>query len=479
MDRLCGETLQSPTTKVMVMYSDLVKSAFRQGKDPGHSSEDLSNLEQDISDFKNFSQSLYGPYQTSEMRSVKFHLLDHLVDDVKRMCSLKSMDAGLHESSHREVKSCYRSTSKRYATAMSETVSAITFRQRLKRHLSSEHRLPAEDSTRISLQLTGKGGRIKLSMPTSTKCESVAGGSATLVRKGVKVSFRDMENLFDGRSGIAGTRARNKIQQNRRLDLDLSNFPLPLQNLISEVGVHGIQQLCNSLRERACLETHSACEKNSILQSLKLEIVQSGFVSSVDIPSSSNYEPDAAGGERTSVQDTGRRTIHRFVSSHSFYGARRQDAVVPEAAPAASDAPRPWNSQIELFYAKPLLLFHATALSGPFSSASRGEKELMFLQHFDVCPLEDPIDKVLGCVKLKWSRLKKSDDDFDELSIPWRDVQPIAALRGRIQVIRGDVGLEKTKSYQRKRRWTDHWFYVNRFRHESRDISYYEQDRES
>ena len=155
-------------------------------------------------------------------------------------------------------------------------------------------------------------------MPTSTKRETVAGESANLVKTEVNAWFRDIEEYLNARNGQKGGQTFSEVRQHPQLLSNMSGIPLPLQNLISEVGEHGLQQLCNLLRESFCLGVDDASEQNSILQSLMLKIVQSGFVSSVDIPISSSYEPDAAVGKKIFVQDTERRTLHRFVSSHFF-----------------------------------------------------------------------------------------------------------------------------------------------------------------
>ena len=110
-------------------------------------------------------------------------------------------------------------------------------------------------------------------MPTSAKCETVAAGSATLMRTGIEVAFRDIEDLLNAINCVTGARASKVVRHGPHSTPSANDLPLPLQHLISEVGDHGLQQLCNLLREMSCLGVDDASEQNSILQSLKLEIV--------------------------------------------------------------------------------------------------------------------------------------------------------------------------------------------------------------
>jgi len=59
------------------------------------------------------------------MGTLKFHLLDHIGDDIRRMGGLHVGDAGIYEHSHVHFKQHYRGTSRRRRSAMDETISAI------------------------------------------------------------------------------------------------------------------------------------------------------------------------------------------------------------------------------------------------------------------------------------------------------------------------------------------------------------------
>ena len=141
IDRMCGEVEEAPTTHVMTLYSDLLECIYRRRQDPGHSKEDLEVLRSKIREFKNFSRALYGAFQVSGMAVPKFHMLDHLPDDIERIGSILSMSAGVFESAHKEFKHEYKSTSRRRRAAMEETITGISEKQSLCRVLENPEKM--------------------------------------------------------------------------------------------------------------------------------------------------------------------------------------------------------------------------------------------------------------------------------------------------------------------------------------------------
>lgn len=59
------------------------------------------------------------------MVTMTFHLLDHIVDDIKDHVSISMLSAGLYEHKHIQFKSLYSKTSKRQDEAMNVTVKII------------------------------------------------------------------------------------------------------------------------------------------------------------------------------------------------------------------------------------------------------------------------------------------------------------------------------------------------------------------
>ena len=61
-------------------------------------------------------------FHSTGMRTLKFHLLSHLAEDVEKFGALHSINAGVSEHAHLRCKDAYRRTSKRRNTANEETI---------------------------------------------------------------------------------------------------------------------------------------------------------------------------------------------------------------------------------------------------------------------------------------------------------------------------------------------------------------------
>ena len=490
IDRLCGEVDQCPTTTVMTLYNEMVKGLRRFGMDPGYTEGDLKKLKCKIEQFKESARLVYADFQSSGMGTLKFHALEHVISDIERIGSLDSMDAGIYESSHREVKDHYRGTSRRKATVMDEVVRSISSNQALRRALEDDKK---DESERMiaRLYLGGKRRTRETSSPTLSKLEALKSGSASLAKRGERISYRE----------ISAYVKKKRSQMNSRLESEFSHceefrdsfskdrlsttdsFSKGLRDIIMDVSVHALEQFARLLREKACRGLVDFQSKRSVLDSLVIERVKSGFVAGLDTPTAENYDDDTENGARAFLIDNGRRTIQRIVCAHSFHSSKypRQDCVILEAA---SDVERndlnTTGRSFEAYFAKTLILFRAWASSGHLDRRRDVEREFVFLRYFDVVPLRDNIDRRLHCMKLKWSQMRynnTSQCDSNQKRTPFYDIQNIATLRGRVQLIGGYYGLEKTKTYKKKKSWKEEWYYVNRFEYNTSNYTYYEEDR--
>lgn len=90
-------------------------------------------LESLIASFKDHARKLYEDFQMSGMGTLKFHLLDHIGADIRRMGALQFCDAGIYEHSHVRFKNMYRGTSKRRDSVMEETIQDMERQDAIKR----------------------------------------------------------------------------------------------------------------------------------------------------------------------------------------------------------------------------------------------------------------------------------------------------------------------------------------------------------
>ena len=118
LDRICGETDSCQVTTVFTLYSDIVMISARRNMPEGWKKDELESLREKIKMFKKRAVEVFKTYQSSEMGTLKFHLLDHLVDDLERVESYTVLDAGLYEYTHVFSKRAYRRTSKKRSHVM-------------------------------------------------------------------------------------------------------------------------------------------------------------------------------------------------------------------------------------------------------------------------------------------------------------------------------------------------------------------------
>ena len=332
-------------------------------------------------------------------------------------------------------------------------------------------RYEEESDEMVSRLFTGSRSRSAPPRPMKSKIESVMGGSAALVKHGVVLSHLQIKRFTDLNRARAAPGSNTRPQE----------WPKELLDLTEDVGgPEGLESFASLLRKKACEGIKESQKKGRILSGLQIKSVQSGYVAGVDAPSAQSCRSSPDGNGSVFVADSGRRTVRRIVSSHSPHRSPRPrlGAVIVQADEGGGEEGEPRRG-FEVHFAKCRALFRAHAREGIFATTKKWEKECAFLQCFDAVPLEDEVDRALQCVKLRWS----FRGPFAETSstilerLPWFDIQNIATLRGRVQIIRGDYCLDATHSWKSGDSWANEWFHVNRFYFDSADPIYYEQDR--
>ena len=84
----------NPVLKVFTIYVELVSSLLSDNRSKSWTSTILGELEQKIILFKDTAVGTLSGYSTSGFWTLKFDLLDHLVDDLRRMKGFRFLDAG-------------------------------------------------------------------------------------------------------------------------------------------------------------------------------------------------------------------------------------------------------------------------------------------------------------------------------------------------------------------------------------------------
>jgi hypothetical protein len=121
LDRLCGTTAAAPNTTLCI-YQDMVATATSRFSEPGLTIAELEALSEQISQFKAKAIEVFGRYQRSGMAFLKFHVLQHLVEDIRECGSLFNFSADSYETSLKQFKDAYKQTSKRKGTGQDEAL---------------------------------------------------------------------------------------------------------------------------------------------------------------------------------------------------------------------------------------------------------------------------------------------------------------------------------------------------------------------
>lgn len=119
---MCGQNKTASTTHVFTSYVDLVNRIFKRWKSPKWKENDLIQRREQTSHFKDMVVSNLGPYQTSSIRTSKFRMLSHIIQDLKDMGGIAYIHGGLYEKAHKIFKDAYKQTSKRHDTVTDESI---------------------------------------------------------------------------------------------------------------------------------------------------------------------------------------------------------------------------------------------------------------------------------------------------------------------------------------------------------------------
>lgn len=93
-----------PICRGFTKYVDLVQRIYQKAKAPGWAEQELKKIEEDIKSFKTLGKESFSAYQPSEMGSLKWHMLNHLVADLKRKGGISYMESGIYEMAQKGIK---------------------------------------------------------------------------------------------------------------------------------------------------------------------------------------------------------------------------------------------------------------------------------------------------------------------------------------------------------------------------------------
>ena len=261
VDRITG-MIDNGQTKVHTMYSDLLYQLYHNIERNGLNPQTADSLEQHIALFKQTCKDIFEKHVNRGLFTLKFHLLDHLVEDLRKYGTLDFLDAGPYENYNATIKGFYKLTSKRKQTAFQETINKMN---------SSQDDDPLNNG--LSSTLNGEVDQ-------------------HLVRDGFTVTFRQLKEIFS--DNISGPLLALKTQ------------------LLTVLSISDIPVLANLIEDK--LRSHSV----QVLDfEVLLTVVKSGYIDSYTTPSMSCYrkEKNVAVFQETPTHERQRK---RVMATNSF-----------------------------------------------------------------------------------------------------------------------------------------------------------------
>jgi len=98
---------------------------MRYGTSLPWTDDELDILAKCVQDFKKTFTETFASFHPTQVSIVRFHVLDHMVEDISKTGGLLHNDAGPYEASHTALKEHYCRTSRRRSNAMDESLRSL------------------------------------------------------------------------------------------------------------------------------------------------------------------------------------------------------------------------------------------------------------------------------------------------------------------------------------------------------------------
>ena len=397
LDRYCRKIV---STSIFTECNEITILMFGITMDPGCNGREIGDLQERIEKLKEEVKNAYGQYQSSEMGTPKFHMLDHVCYDIKRMAGLQFGDLSYFERAHVGLKECFCESLRRKSSCMHEVVSNFHRNIVTMKGENSKGSLVTKKEARYATFQDDVG-----SVARGTHWFTVAQLHRTYLHR---------------RSQLKGDRPTGDVCTDGN-------------QLVQDIGFTAKLMFLEALEEKY---------RRMNLPQMSLSKVKSAFVTGGFMPSSQDVVVIESNSNGIAYQAHQRRVSQRVVSSNDFYGTGARHECVSIDSDEMIQI-RGNNVNIA-WVGKVLALFHTRV---------DGENEaIAFLRYFDVIPPKDDVTSILGCVNLKWAQ--------EGITNEWFDIVSVASLTGVVPILTINYpirGLAPEKPDHEK------FFHINRF----------------
>ena len=395
LDRKTQET-SGVLTKISTMNSSLLTMLYYEIDRKGLTAERLSTLRDRIRMLKIDMASFYKRFTQTGLFTLKFHLLDHLAEDLSKYCSLAYLDSSPFEQYNAVIKMHYRKTSRRHATAFQETIGRI-------------------------------GSSTKTISENLRTTERTDNTPQSLVKNGTSTTLHNLRNS----TASVTTTALEEVLENLKSHIVDSDIPVL------------IQLIDDQLREE-CAGVHDTA--------VHIIFVNSGFIDGCEVPTLDDYDEELNIVPYNFKAKVG-LAEQRVIASNCF-GSSSKNHHSTVILRGRGDVDEFWFAQV-------ISLFHISVPQRNYS------KQVSFLRYFHVTEPSDQIDRILGCICLRW----ETEDGVDHTKRQNRLQSSISvgeqyglvsfqSLCGVVHIIRSNYALPP---FSKELPWPYHKFYVNKF----------------
>lgn len=415
IDRSLGFEEKCELTRMNVLYIEIINKVLVDHRDRRWREGELLRLRGEIREFKSVVEGAFASHCPSGLYTLKYHLLDHLVEDLERFGSISFMDAGPFEHFNVVIKQSYRMTSRRLTTRMDETVQRMG---------------SAVDNVRRPRERRNVGGD-GASVLKRQKC--VEGGGGYLVRDGECLSLGELCGAIE-RAG-EGTKVGNCFGE---VLVDLFKKDV----LVS---------FAKCVREWICVGDAHVCDGD-----IGMVFVKSGFIKGGFCPSLNDYDRDL---NMIKIPESRGCVLHeqRVYANHEF-GAQKK--LLNSFVLIRGES----EGMEEVWVGKVLLLFRCV------EKGRSGGAELAYVRYMECVPPLNNVEETLGCVCLQWATAdsveeqdgaeRESGAEGGVVAGEWFGVIPFQSILSTVHIVRANIAVQP---FTTELPWTSHRFYINRF----------------
>ena len=413
IDRVCQEGW-GPLTSIYSIYNDVIAYTFDRDSSNPWKQENVEWIRFLIFKLKKLMVAEFGYSHPSNLNTVKFHMLGHLPEDICNIGDIRMADVQFFENRHLTFKEECKRTSRRADNVQAHTINRV--------------------ERRLMINL------LKNKMVNSKK----RGRREGLCGRGYSVALSELRQLLlfmKPRLEYHEKGISNEALQDAKRMYSPGSISLFVQ-----LGDQGMETLLRTIHEfQNGLEETTSSTLHTSIEIVKSGIVKGGYCCTLDDVDSNSLE----------IVRISRKEVlwQRYLATESYMNSThsRYSFVIMEGT--VNERTVYWIGQVRALFR--------------IGHGKTTNREMAFVQFLEVTTAKDEIEKIHGCVNLRWS----TDDEVDRtvgiqngyedtIPSPWFALIETKAILGVVQVIKQYYNFN---DFLPEIHWSKHRYCLNRF----------------